>query len=185
MHSNPIILSVGSYGYIYMLNFDTRTKLSKLTKFQLHNSTDKIETISSGIKVNSIFYFEGRVFYCGFETPLSFVTTSNSKLDIEKMKSKSDVYAFVLLIELIVNKWNSLNYLKATIYNHLKKTIKHYYKSKLGKNMLQLPDVKAMPKFETFCICDNGAVIAASSIARKILEIVTAFDGYVIKSFPN
>ena len=101
------------------------------------------------------------------------------------MKSKSDVYAFVLLIELIVNKWNSLNYLKATIFNHLKKTITHYHKSKLGKNMLQLPDVKAMPKFEAFCISDNGAVIAASSITRKILEIVTTFDGYVIKSFPN
>ena len=58
MHSNPIILSVGSYGYKYMLNFDTKTKLSKLTKFQLHNSIDKFKTIASGIKVNSIFYFE-------------------------------------------------------------------------------------------------------------------------------
>ena len=107
---------------------------------------------------------------------MSFVTTSNSKLDIEKMKSKSDVCAFVLSIELIVNKWKSLNYLKATIYNHLKQIINHYYKRKLDKNMLQLPDVKAMPKFEAFCICDNGAVIAVSSIARKILEIVTTFD---------
>ena len=101
------------------------------------------------------------------------------------MKSKSDVCASVLSIELIVNRLNSLNYLKATIYSHLKKTIKHNYKSKWDKNMLQLPDVKAMPKFEAFCICDNGAVIAVSSIVRKILGIVTIFDGYVIKSFCN
>ena len=101
------------------------------------------------------------------------------------MKSKSDVCASVLSIELIVNKWNSLNYLKAAIYKHLKQIINHYYKRKLDKNMLQLPDVKAMPKFEAFCICDNGAVIAVSSIVRKILGIVTIFDGYVIKSFCN
>ena len=43
--------------------------------------------------------------------------------------------------------------------------------------MLQLLDVKPMPKFETFFICDNGEIIAASSIARNILEIVTSFDG--------
>ena len=101
------------------------------------------------------------------------------------MKSKSDVCASVLSIELIVNKWNSLNYLKATIYKHLKQIINHYYKRKLDKNMLQLPDVKAMPKFEAFCICDNGTVIAVSSIVRKILGRVTIFDGYVIKSFCN
>ena len=46
--------------------------------------------------------------------------------------------------------------------------------------MLQLPDVKPMPKFETFCICDNSVVIAASSTAHKIFEIVTTFDGLVI-----
>ena len=54
MHSNPIGLSLGSYGYIYMLNFDTKTKLSKLTKFQLHKSIDKFKIIASGIKVSSI-----------------------------------------------------------------------------------------------------------------------------------
>ena len=62
MHSNPIGLSVCSYRYIYMLNFDTNTKLSKITKFHLHNPIDKFETIASEIKVNSKCYFEGRVF---------------------------------------------------------------------------------------------------------------------------
>ena len=57
MHSNPIGLSVVSYGYIYMLNFNTKTILSKVTKFQLHNPVDKFETIASGIKANSICYF--------------------------------------------------------------------------------------------------------------------------------
>ena len=91
MHSNPIGLLVGSYGYIYMLNFDMKTKLSKITTFQLHNPIDKFETIASGIKANSICYFEGRVFYCVFEALFPFVTTNNNKLDIEKMKSKSDI----------------------------------------------------------------------------------------------
>ena len=62
MHSNPIGLSVCSYRYIYMLNFDTNTKLSKITKFHLHNPIVKFETIASEIKVNSKCYFEGRVF---------------------------------------------------------------------------------------------------------------------------
>ena len=66
MHSNPMDLSVGSYGYIYMLNFDTNAKLSKIAKFQLYSPIDKFETIASGIKVNSICYSEGRVFYCVF-----------------------------------------------------------------------------------------------------------------------
>ena len=91
MHSNPIGLLVGSYGYIYMLNFDMKTKLSKITTFQLHNPIDKFETIASGIKANSVCYFEGRVFYCVFEALFPFVTTNNNKLDIEKMKSKSDI----------------------------------------------------------------------------------------------
>ena len=176
MHSNPIGLSVGSCGYIYMLNFDTNTKLSKITTFQLHNPIDKFETVASRIKANSICYFEGGVFYCGFETPLLFVSTNNSKLDIEKMKSKLDVCTFGLSIGLMLDKRSSLNNLKATISNHLKKK-EHYYKNKLVKNMLQLPDVKPIPKFEAFCICDNDAIIAASSTARKILEIVTTFDG--------
>ena len=63
MHSNRIGLSVGSYGYICMLNFDTKIKLSKIKKFQLHTPIDKFETIASGIKANSICYFEGRAFY--------------------------------------------------------------------------------------------------------------------------
>ena len=155
MHSNPSGLLVGSYGHIYMLNFDTKTILSKITKFKLHDPIDKFETIASGITVNSICYFEGRVFYCGLETPLSFVTTNNSKLDIEKMKSKSNVCIFRFSRGLTLDKRNSLNNLKANIYNHLKKAKEHFYQNKLGKNMLQLPDVKAMPKFEAFCICDN------------------------------
>ena len=120
-----------------MLNSDTNTKLSKTTKFQLHNPINKSETIALEIKANSICYFEGRVLYCGFETPLSFVTTNNSKLDIEKMKSKSYVCTFGLSIGLTLDKRNSLNNLKATIYNHLEKTKKYYYKNKLDKNMLQ------------------------------------------------
>ena len=87
------------------------------------------------------------MFYYGFEKPLSFVTINNSKLDIKKMKSKPDVCTFGLSIGLILDKWNFLNDLKATIYNHLKEKIEHYCKSKLNKNMLQLPNVKPMPKF--------------------------------------
>ena len=94
----------------------------------MHNPIDKFEIIASGIKANSICYFEGRVFYCSFETSLSFVTTSNSKLDIEKMKSKSDLCTFGLSIGLTLDKRNSLNNLKATIYNHLQKTRQYYYK---------------------------------------------------------
>ena len=93
------------------------------------------------------------------------------------MKSKSDVCTFGLSIGLTLDKRNSLNNLKATIYNHFKKTKEHYYKNSLDKNMLQLADVKPIPKFEAFSICDNGAIITASSTARKILEIVTTFDG--------
>ena len=52
MHSNPISLSVSSYGYMYILNFDTKTKLSTKTKFQLYNPIDKFETIASEIKAN-------------------------------------------------------------------------------------------------------------------------------------
>ena len=85
------------------------------------------------------------------------------------MKSKSDVCIFGLSIGFTLNKRSSLNNLKATIYNHLKKTKEHYYKNKLDKNMLQLPDVKPMPNFEAFYICHNGAIIAASSTARNIL----------------
>ena len=33
MHFNPIGLSVPSYGYIHILNFDAKTKLSKIRKF--------------------------------------------------------------------------------------------------------------------------------------------------------
>ena len=51
------------------------------------------------------------------------------------MKSKSDVCIFGLSIGLTLNKRSSLNNLKATIYNHLKKTKEHYYKNKLDKNM--------------------------------------------------
>ena len=94
----------------------------------MHNPIDKCETIASEIKVNSRSFFKGRVFYCGFETPLSIVTTNDSKLDIEKMKSKSDVCTFGLSIGLTLDKRNSLNNLKAHIYNHLKKTKEHYYK---------------------------------------------------------
>ena len=116
MHSNPTGLLVGSYGHMYMLNFDTKTKLSKITTFKLHNNPiDKFETIASGITANSICYFEGRVFYCGFETPLSFATTNNSKLDTEKMKSKSHVCTFCLPRGLTLDKRNSLNNLKAVI----------------------------------------------------------------------
>ena len=43
------------------------------------------------------------------------------------MKSKSDVCIFGLSIGLTLNKRSSLNNLKATIYNHLKKTKEHYY----------------------------------------------------------
>ena len=90
-----------------------------------------------------------RVFYCGFETPLLFVTANNSQLGIEKMKSKSDVFTFGLSIRLTIDKRN-LNNLKLTIYNDLKKRKEHYYKNKLNKNTLQLPDVKPMPKFVAF-----------------------------------
>ena len=83
----------------------------------------------------------------------------------------------VLSIGLALDKGNSLNNLKATICNHLKKAKEHYYKNKLDKNMLHLPDVKPMPKFEAFWICDKGVIIAASSTAHKILEKVTSFDG--------
>ena len=96
-----------------MLNFDTKTKLSKITTFKLHNNPiDKFETIASGITANSICYLEGRMFYCGFETPLSFSTTNNSKLDTEKMKSKSHVCTFCLPRGLTLDKRNSLNNLK-------------------------------------------------------------------------
>ena len=166
MHSNPIGLSVRSYGYIYIINFDAKTKLSKTKKFQLHNPIDKFEIIASGIKANSICYFEGRVFHCSFETSLSFVTTNNSKLDIKKVKSKSDVCTSGLSIGLTLDKRNSLNILKATIYNHLKKTREYYYK-KLGKSILQLPNVKPITKFEAFYICDNGVIIGAISTAHN------------------
>ena len=49
--------------------------------------------------------------------------------------------------------------------------------------MLQLLDVKPLPRFQAFYICDNSAVIAASSTACEILEIVTTFDGSVIIPF--
>ena len=61
------------------------------------------------------------MFYCCFETHVSFVTTDNGNLDIEKMKLKWDVCIFGLSIGLTLNKRNSLNNLKSTIYNHLKK----------------------------------------------------------------
>ena len=88
MHSNPISLSAGSYGYINLLNFDTKTKLSKTTNFQFQNPIDKFKTITSGIKANSMCLFEGRVFYCSFETSLSFATANDSKLDIKKNEIK-------------------------------------------------------------------------------------------------
>ena len=119
----------------------------------------------------------GTCVYCGFETPLSFVTTNDSKLDIEKMKSKSDVCIFGLSIGLALDKRNSFNNLEATIYNHLNKTKEYYYKNKLDKNMIQLPNVKAMSKIEAFCIFDNVVIIAAISTIHKKLEIVTTFDG--------
>ena len=43
--------------------------------------------------------------------------------------------------------------------------------------MLQLPDLKPMPKFEAFPIYDNGAIIAASSTAHRTLEMIITFDG--------
>ena len=119
----------------------------------------------------------GTCVYCGFETPLSFVTTNDSKLDIEKMKSKSDVCIFGLSIGLALDKRNSFNNLEATIYNHLNKTKEYYYKNKLDKNMIQLPNVKAMSKIEAFFIFDNVVIIAAISTIHKMLEIVTTFDG--------
>ena len=61
--------------------------------------------------------------------PLSSVTTNNNKLDIEKMKPKSDVCTFGLSIGLTLDKRNSLDNLRATIYNYLKKTKEHYYKT--------------------------------------------------------
>ena len=93
------------------------------------------------------------------------------------MKSKSDVCTFCLSIGLTLDKGSSLNILKAPIYNHLKKTKEHDYKNKLNKKMLQLPDIKPIPKFKVLYICVNGAIIAASSTVRTILEIVTIFDG--------
>ena len=99
----------------------------------------------------------------------SFVTTNNGNLDLEKMKSKSDVCIFGLSIGLTLDKRNSLNNLKATSYVVLTKKKEHYYKNKLEKNMLQLLDVKPMPKFKAFYICDNGAIIAASSTACRLL----------------
>ena len=93
------------------------------------------------------------------------------------MKSKSDVSTFGLSIGLALDKRNSFNNLKATIYNHLNKTKERYYKNKLDKNMIQLPDVKALSKIEAFYIFDNVVIIAAISTIHKMLEIVTTFDG--------
>ena len=89
------------------------------------------------------------------------------------MKSKSDVCTFGLSIGLTLDKRNFLNNLKPTIYNYLKKTKQKYNKSNLDKNMLQLPDVKLMPKFEAFCICDN----VISSIANLVYELPHELQG--------
>lgn len=184
MHPNPISLSIGPCGYIYVLNFDIKTQSSKITKFQLHNPIDKFETIASGLTAISISYFEGRIFYCGSDTPLMFITTNKNSSDIGKMRSKTDVCTFGESIGLVLSKKDSLRKLKQSISNHLKKMEERYKKNNLCKNILHLTG-EPKPKFQAFSICDDGTIIAASSNTRKIVKILPISDGYVIFYYLN
>ena len=55
MFPGPFSLSLGPYGFLFMLTYDSTTQTSKMF-IKLHNSIEKIELIKSEVTANSIFY---------------------------------------------------------------------------------------------------------------------------------
>ena len=70
-----------------MLTYCSTTQTSKIFKIKLHNSIEKIELIKYEVIVDGIFYRINYFYYCGEETPISYI--SFDVKSISKVSSKN------------------------------------------------------------------------------------------------
>ena len=60
MYSYPVNISLGPFGYIYMATYKSTSKLLKLFKIQLHNTTHKLGLVKSDLpSIANMFYYDG------------------------------------------------------------------------------------------------------------------------------
>ena len=98
MFSGLLSLSLGPYGFHFMLTYDSTTQTSKTFKIKLHHPIEKIELIKFEATTNSIFYGNNYLYYCGEVTPISYISFHTKS--ISKLNSKNEVCQFASQIGL-------------------------------------------------------------------------------------
>ena len=176
MFPGPLSLSLGPYGFLFMLTYDSATQTSKIFKIKLHNPIDKIELIKSEVTANSIFYGNNYLYYCGEGTPISYIFFHTKS--ISKMNSKNEVCQFASQIGLnFIKGKKTLEELKKSVTRKLKDIDSVYDKTDRSRSKVYFSEVVAQPVFEVMYLSKDNIIFAAESSTCQLMKIAIEYGG--------
>ena len=175
MFPGPLSLSLGPYGFLFMLTYDSATQTCKIF-IKLHNSIEKIELIKSEVTANSIFNGNNYLYYCGEGTPISYISFHTKS--ISKMNSKNELCQFACQIGLnLIKGKKTLEDLKKIVTRNLKDIDSAYDKTDRSRSEAYFSEIAAQPVFEAMYLSKDNIIFGADSSICQFMKMAIEYDG--------